>query len=142
MTISLASWFLFVQPKPHPPMTNSVINPQKQLLVLLPCPALLCIIQWQVNGIGHLDLIIILIHHWVSYTKKISVDVICFNFVLQKKTCLIKTCMKLYENFTIVVQIRPSDQQDIQVDTFILAEGFARIRSLHSCRNIKVIKEF
>ena len=57
--------------------------------------------------------------------------------MLQKKTCI-----KLYENFTIVVQIRPSDQQDVQVDTFILAEGFARIHSLHSCRNIKVIKEF
>ena len=76
MTISLASWFLFVQLKPHPPMTNSAAQSSKTTSCSPPMAALLCITDWHENLAKNPD----------SSSDKLNENscagLICFYFVL------------------------------------------------------------
>ena len=96
------------QPQPHPPMTNSVINPQKQLLVLNPWPLSFA------SPIGmKMELVIIWLKILGQVKWKLMCSLICFYFVLQN-IIFSADLIKLVENYPIVVRIWATDQRDIQ----------------------------
>lgn len=113
------------QPQPHPPMTNSVINPQKQLLVLNPWPLSFA------SPIGmKMELVIIGIKILGQVKWKLMCSLICFYFVLQN-ILFSADLIKLVENLSKTLQLLFVYEQLTNeiFNTFTLAEGFACIHS-------------